>query len=224
MRIGIDNRLPNVTLNLLIINMIMWLSQSILPKVGINVTELLGMHYIGASNFGIWQLVTYMFLHAGGLGHILSNMFALFMFGPVLERVWGAKKFLFYYLVTGVGAGLVQQLAWWISSSPEFLMMYSDRLLTIGASGAVFGILLAFGMLFPDVPLFLLFVPVPIKAKWFVLFYGLFELFAGVTSLGPGIAHFAHLGGMLFGFIIIKYWRIKAKHNGNHNDDWQDFY
>ncbi|MDN4753996.1 rhomboid family intramembrane serine protease [Porphyromonadaceae bacterium W3.11] len=223
MRIGAESRIPTVTLNLLIINLIVWVAQSILPRVGIDFTNLFGMHYFGAKSFGVWQMISYMFLHAPGLGHIFSNMFALFMFGPVLERIWGSKRFLIFYLVTGVGAGLVQQLVWFISTPPEVLMYYSDLLLTIGASGAIFGILLAFGMIFPDIPLFILFVPVPIKAKWFVIFYGLFELFSGVASLGgSNIAHFAHLGGMLFGFLMIKYWQKKDKKQSVNG--WQDFY
>lgn len=224
MRIGVESRLPRVTLNLLIINGIMWMAQNILPRIGLDITNLLGMHYVGAPNFGIWQLVTYMFLHANGFGHIFSNMFALFMFGPVLERIWGQRRFLIFYIVCGVGAGLVQQVVWGISTPSEVLMAYGDMLLTIGASGAIFGILLAFGMIFPNTPLFLLFVPIPIKAKYFVIFYGIFELISGVTSLGgSNIAHFAHLGGMLFGFLMIKYFQKQDKKK-KVNDGWQDFY
>lgn len=224
MRIGIDNRPPSITLNLLIINIILWVAQSILPRVGFDITDLLGMHYMGSDRFRIWQMVSYMFLHANGLGHIFSNMFALFMFGPILERVWGAKKFLLFYLITGIGAGLVQQLIWHLATPAEIMPYVADRLLTIGASGAIFGILLAFGMLFPDAPLFIMFIPIPVKAKWFVIFYGLFELVSGVASIGGGssIAHFAHLGGMLFGFILIKYWEREAKKK--IRDGWQDFY
>lgn len=211
MRIGSGLSLPAVTKNLLIINFIIWLAQMILPRVGIDVTGTFGMHYIGSRLFCFWQPVTYMFLHAQGLGHIFSNMFALFMFGPVLERLWGSRRFLIYYLVTGVGAGLVQQLVWYLTMTPE-LAFYQDYMLTIGASGAIFGILLAFGMMFPDVPIFLLFIPISIKAKWFVLFYGLFELFAGIAQTGgDNVAHFAHLGGMLFGFILIRLWQKQMR-------------
>lgn len=219
MRLG-TSRLPVVTQNLLVINLIVWLSQLALPRIGFDVTWHLGMHYMGSDHFKIWQLVTYMFLH-GNFGHIFSNMFALFMFGGLLEQVWGQRKFITFYLVTGIGAGLIQQLSWFLTMTPE-IMYYQDLLITIGASGAIFGILLAFGMLFPNAPIFIMFIPIPIKAKWFVMFYGLFELFAGVSSTGDGIAHFAHLGGMLFGFILIKYWEKEAKKK--QRDGWQDFY
>lgn len=192
------------------------------------------------------QLITYMFMHsyAGlSLGHIFFNMFALFMFGVMLERVWGSKRFLQYYLITGIGAGLIQMLVYYIRISAvqkgldqatldeiykegwSILQQgknYSNPILsqlnlmintsTIGASGAVFGILLAFGMLFPNTQLMLLFPPIPIKAKYFVIGYGVIELFAGVANRsGDNVAHFAHLGGMLFGFFLIRYWNKNTK-------------
>jgi membrane associated rhomboid family serine protease len=168
------------------------------------------------------------------------------MFGRILEQFWGQQKFLIFYLVTGIGAGLVQELMWYIDLRPVIAeinniastgipqgvnvggnIIYSvpdlfafkaellNRFITVGASGAVFGLLLAFGMLFPNIQLFMLFLPIPIKAKYFVIFYGAFELFGGVRSIsGSGgvdnIAHFAHLGGMLFGFILIMYWKKKG--------------
>lgn len=141
-----------------------------------------------------WQLVTYMFLHAD-LSHIFFNLFALWIFGQALENLWGTKRFLIYYFLTGIGAGIVQLL---ISSGS-----------TIGASGAVFGILLGFGMMFPDRKILLLFPPIPIKAKYFVGFYGALELFNGLARPGDGVAHFAHLGGLLVGFILIKLWKLK---------------
>ena len=151
-------------------------------------------------DFWPWQLVTYGFLHSTqGIGHILFNMFALWMFGVQLENVWGSRRFATFYFVCVVGAGLLQLLV----TSMEGSYAY-----TIGASGGVFGILLAFGMMFPNQPIYLYFL-FPIKAKWFVIGYGLIEFFAGVAGTGSNVAHFAHLGGMLFGFLLIMYWRGK---------------
>lgn len=154
-------------------------------------------------HFWPWQLVTYGFLHGGNM-HLLVNMFALWMFGSHIERLWGPVHFLVFYFFCLVGAGLVQ------------LVVVSAQLAgggiaypTVGASGAVFGLLLAFGMMFPNVKLMLLFFPVPIKAKYFVVLYGLLELTLGVTRSNSGVAHFAHLGGMAFGIVLILYWRGK---------------
>ncbi len=141
-----------------------------------------------------WQLVSYMFLHAD-FSHIFFNLFALWIFGQALENLWGTKRFLLYYFLTGIGAGIVQ-------------ILVSDGS-TIGASGSVFGILLGFGMMFPDNRIMLLFPPIPIKAKYFVAMYGLFELFNGLTRTDSGVAHFAHLGGLVVGFILIKLWKLK---------------
>ncbi|RTZ58246.1 MAG: DUF1751 domain-containing protein [Gammaproteobacteria bacterium] len=150
-----------------------------------------------SSLFHVWQLITYAFLH-GGFFHILLNMYALWMFGSRMERVWGSRAFLVYYFVCVVGAGLTQLL---------FTSYSGDVFPTIGASGGVFGILLAFGMTFPNEKLMLAFPPVILKAKWFVLLFGAIELFSGVTGTAAGVAHFAHLGGMLFGFFLLMYWR-----------------
>jgi len=141
-----------------------------------------------------WQLVSYMFLHAD-LSHIFFNLFALWIFGQALENLWGTKRFLLYYFLTGIGAGIIQLF---VSSGA-----------TIGASGAVFGILLGFGMMFPERRIMLLFPPIPIKAKYFVGIYGALELFNGLTRIDSGVAHFAHLGGLLVGFILIKLWKLK---------------
>lgn len=173
-----------------------------------------------------------MFMHAG-FSHIFFNMFAVYMFGRVLENVWGPKRFLIFYMVTGIGAGIIQELTWLydfrdvISAPQEMINIGGGRILTkpefydlfvtVGASGAVFGILLAFGMLFPNVPLYLMFIPIPIKAKYFVIFYGLAELTMGVANFsGDSVAHFAHLGGMLFGYVLIKYWKNKDFKNGRY--------
>lgn len=148
-----------------------------------------------------WQVLTYGFLH-GGLTHLFFNMFALWMFGPALEGTWGSKRFLQYYLVCVVGAGLVQLVVATMAvngGSPPYP--------TVGASGGIFGVLLAFGMLFPNHRLMLLFPPIPMRARTFVICYGLLELVMGVTRTQSGVAHFAHLGGMAFGFLLIQYWR-----------------
>lgn len=157
-----------------------------------------GMFDSLAPGFEIWQLVTYSFLH-GGVFHLLLNMYALWLFGSRMEMVWGSKAFLIYYLVCVVGAGLVQLLVASQSGGAAYP--------TIGASGGVFGLLLAFGLTFPNERLMLLFPPVAMSAKWFVLIYGAVELYFGVTGSMAGVAHFAHLGGMLFGYLLIRYWR-----------------
>ena len=148
-----------------------------------------------------WQLLTYAFMH-GSFSHMLFNMIALYMFGAALEHTWGNKRFLTYYLVCVIGAGLLQLLVgWWTMSNG------GNAYPTVGASGGVFGLLLAYGMLFPNHRLMLLFPPIPMKARTFVILYGAIELMLGFTGLQPGVAHFAHLGGMLFGWLLIRYWR-----------------
>lgn len=231
------NNLTPVVKNLLAINIIMWLITLVAPgfmlRWGVNFSleDVLGMHYWAAEKFNPAQLITYMFMH-GGFNHMFFNMFAVFMFGSALESVWGPRKFLFYYLVTGVGAGIVQQLFWTIQFQPIFEAMnvtiqqspefaasiisqkvdFLNKFITVGASGSVFGLLLAFGWLFPEAKLMLLFIPYPIKARIFVLLYGVVELFLGVANFsGDNIAHFAHLGGMLFGLVLILIWKKKGK-------------
>jgi membrane associated rhomboid family serine protease len=147
--------------------------------------------------FQPWQLISYAFLHGGPL-HLLLNMYALWLFGSRMENVWGSRAFTRYYFVCVVGAGVVQLL----------VASYSGEIYpTIGASGGVFGVLLAFGMTFPNERLLLLFPPVILKAKWFVILFGAIELWTGVTGTAPGVAHFAHLGGMLFGYMLLLHWR-----------------
>lgn len=231
-------------------------------QMGTNLSNTLGLHLPQSEYWAPYQYVTHLFMH-GSISHLFFNMFALFMFGRVLESVWGTNRFLVYYFVTGLGAAALNTaVGWWQyhnmyeqflafqnTPQPELLAEFIrahishpapwvwelvdnwtnnpnsqeyiqtgealfQRVLTevvniptIGASGAVFGVLLAFGMLFPNTELFLMFVPIPIKAKYFVLGYGVLEFFLGVqNSVGDNVAHFAHLGGMLFGFILIKYW------------------
>ncbi|AHE98144.1 rhomboid family intramembrane serine protease [Thioalkalivibrio paradoxus] len=152
--------------------------------------------------FEVWQLLTYGFLH-GGLLHLFLNLFAMWMLGVQLENAWGSRLFAVYFLVCVIGAGLIQLAV------ASYGVMNDEIYPTIGASGGVFGILLAFGMMFPNQRLIFLLLPVPIRAKYFVIGYGAFELFAGITGTVAGIAHFAHLGGMLFGFLLIQYWRGK---------------
>ena len=225
---------PPVTKNLIIINVVMLLVTMLFQQVSrINLSAILGMFYFQSPYFQPWQIVTHMFMH-GGFTHILFNMYALWIFGKTLESVWGSKRFLIYYLATGLGAAFFLQLVNYIQFAPDIAALKSaysvDRINhallneilqpgnqyyqiarelvrpTVGASGAVYGVLLAFGMLFPNTPLYIMFIPIPIKAKWLVIGFGALELFLGVTQSGGNIAHFAHLGGMIFGFILIKYW------------------
>ena len=214
--------LPPITKNLIIINFLLWFATITLPRVGVDLVDLLGLHYFQSSKFNAVQLVTYMFMHdPNSISHVFFNMFSVFMFGRTLEAAWGSKRFLFYYITTGIGAGLVQEVFWYVLLHDQIAMVAANigweatqlqlnQLVTIGASGAVFGILLTFGMLFPNIPLYLMFIPVPIKAKYFVIGYGLIELFFGISGIQSSVAHFAHLGGMLFGLFLILYWKKKG--------------
>ena len=223
------NRLPEVTKNLLAINILMFLATIVMEKQGMNLTNILGLHFFKAADFAPYQFVTYMFMHSG-ITHLFFNMFALYMFGGVLERVWGAKRFLIYYLVAGVGAGLLQELVQYVSfvqeglsnfksiqvpsvgimSMGQFLNLWT----TVGASGAIYAILLGFGMSFPNDKMYVFPFPFPIKAKFFVIGYAVIELLLGLSNSRDGIAHFAHLGGMVFGLVMILYWRKKRKIGG----------
>lgn len=241
--------IPPITKNLIIINLIVWLAQVVFLRSGTDLSDILGLHYFKSQGFRVWQPLTYMFLHdTRSFTHVFFNMFAVFMFGRILEQMWGGKKFLTYYLVTGVGAGLVQMLVYYIRirslqaglDAESLQMIYTDgfdlirrnmnytdatagalnmmlNTVTVGASGAVFGILLAFGMHFPNAEMFVFPIPFPIKAKWFVLGYGVIELFFGVANrTGDNVAHFAHLGGMLFGIIMILYWKKNRQNHGQY--------
>lgn len=266
--------LPPIVKNLLIINGLFFLATIALGNsFGIDLYRILGLHFPGAQNFAPYQFISYMFMH-GGFTHLFFNMFALWMFGNVLENVWGPKRFLVYYLITGLGAALIHYaILYWqmlptlravnavladpdhesirafieseyfkivsheinnnfrvflrdynslINTAPNqaivtavnFLNQYRIDFLNapvvVGASGAVFGILLAFGMLFPN-SLIYLFFAIPIKAKYFVMIYGALELYFGISRPGSNVAHFAHLGGMIFGFLLIRYWKSKGK-------------
>ncbi|MCD8181927.1 MAG: rhomboid family intramembrane serine protease [Bacteroides sp.] len=239
------NNIPTVTRNLLIINVLMFLGTLVAQSYGIDLTKYLRLHFVLAGDFNAAQLITYMFMH-GGFAHLFFNMFAVWMFGRILEQVWGPKRFLFYYLACGIGAGLIQETVIAIryfsiesGLSPESIeivlregakalqsnMNFIDPTManlnlilntsTVGASGAVYAILLGFGMLFPNQPLFIFPLPFPIKAKYFVIGYALIELWSGfANNPSDNVAHFAHLGGMIFGFILIMYWRKKNRGNG----------
>ena len=213
--------IPVVTKNLLIINILVFIATYVVRGMNIDLNDIFGLHFFLAPDFRIWQFFTYMFMH-GGFTHILMNMFMLWMFGMVVENVWGPKKFLFYYIVCGVGAGLCQELAQYGTYLVEGLAnfdsvrvgttvlpmdVYLNMMNTVGASGAIYGVLLAFGMLFPEERMFIIPIPIPIKAKWIVMGSIVVELFSAIGTSNDGVAHLAHLGGMLFGFILIRYWK-----------------
>ena len=231
--------LPPVIKNLLIINFLMFLGTTVFSNMGLNLVGYLALYFPASPNFMPHQLVTHMFMH-GSFGHVFFNMFALWMFGTALENIWGAKKFLIFYMVTGLGASLVHlgvnyiqfeylqdvlinggfthadlsklvSTGSWSDSlkvSRDTIEMYYGiyNFPTLGASGAVFGILLAFGMTFPNQRIYLYFL-FPIKAKWFVIIFGALELINGILYTNDGVAHFAHLGGMLFGYFLIRHWQ-----------------
>ena len=210
----------SVTFNLIVINVIVYL---ITFTVGDKMYELFALFYPASPFFKPMQVVTHLFMH-GGFMHLFLNMFALFMFGMILERVWCPQRFLFFYFTTGIGAAL-SYIAWQafivhnftgsINPGPALLAQYPDVIAlyqtpTVGASGAIFGVLIAFGMLFPNTELYIMFIPIPVKAKYFVVFYVIAELYQGIEmSQGDNVAHFAHLGGALFGFLLVKYWGRK---------------
>ena len=229
---------PPVVKNLIIINALMLLGYYAF-RGSINLNWELGLFHWTSDQFEPYQFITHMFMH-GGFAHLFFNMFALWMFGRVLENVWGPKRFFIYYFVTGLGAAFLHlmvnyfQIQSLIAQMPQeqvntvmekgfnalqnnqnftnpdmAKLNLSMNIPTVGASGAVFGILLAFGMLFPNTQLLLIFPPIPIKAKYFVMGYGAIELFLGISQPGSNVAHFAHIGGMIFGFILIKYWNSR---------------
>lgn len=263
--------LPLAVKNLLIINGILWLANTVFhEQLGLSVNELLGLYFPTAEQFAPYQFITHLFLH-GNFMHLFSNMFALWMFGSVLENYWGPKRFLIFYFVTGLGAALIHTGWTWVelentrklfdhylnapglyefaaliqdnsiplteafksqmngfisewgaskndpmmlsksieiaASLKEEVLKFKSSIPTVGASGAVFGVLLAFGMMFPNTLIYVFFA-IPIKAKYFVIIYGFFELYSGISNNpSDNVAHFAHLGGMLFGFLLIKYWK-----------------
>jgi len=230
--------LTPVVKNLLIINIIFFLAYVLIDhQQNGPVTTLFGEYYFDASAFRPWQFITYMFMH-GGFEHIFFNMFALFSFGPILEYSIGPKKFLNFYFICGIGAGVLQMFVqaievhnligtFTVTASDKHLL---DQLIVpgwmqpaqaqklygiyhaplVGASGAIFGILVAFGMLYPNMELMMLFIPFPIKAKYLVSFYVLLEIYLGFKqNTGDSVAHFAHIGGAIFGFLLIKAWNLR---------------
>lgn len=230
--------LPPVVKNIILINVLMLLASYAANSVfGIELNSILGLYFPKSEHFMPLQIITHMFMH-GSFWHLFFNMYALYIFGQVLENVWGPKRFFIYYMICGLGAAFVHESVILFQYnklidviSPEQLQLvldegtayfsqgkvFSDETMkslqmllnvpTVGASGAVFGILLAFGVLFPNTQLMLLIPPIPIKAKYLVLIYGALELYLAVTQPGSNIAHAAHLGGMLFGYMLIRYWR-----------------
>ena len=219
--------LPPVVKHLLIINVLLYLATFTMNRFHIDLTDYLGLHFFKASDFRAYQLITYMFMH-GNFEHLFFNMFALWMFGNTLENIWGSKRFLWFYMLCGIGAGLCQEVVQYIQyvttlaqyDSVNFgggqvisMANYLNMLNTVGASGAIYGLLLAFGMMFPNSMIYLYFF-VPIKAKWFVIGYAVIELVSGFIG-GGNVAHFAHLGGMLFGLILILVWKKKGRLYGD---------
>jgi membrane associated rhomboid family serine protease len=230
--------LPPVVKNIIFLNIIIFLIDIVGKSVfGTDINTILGLYFPKSEQFMPVQIITHMFMHAG-FWHIFFNMYALYMFGQILENVWGPKRFFIFYMVCGLGAALTHEAVIALqyshlvqgldSESVKYVLSEGSALFkngqgfsdpdmlklqmllntpTVGASGAIFGVLLAFGVLFPNTQLMLLFPPIPIKAKYVVAIYGAIELYLAVTSPGSNIAHAAHLGGMLFGYILIKYWR-----------------
>ena len=197
--------IPEVTRNIIAINVLLFVATI---YSGDTMYEYLALFNYKSNYFHGWQMITHMFMH-GSFTHLLFNMFGLYMFGSRLEQMWGAKRYINFYLITGLGAALLHTLVQDYEITQGLVNINQP---TVGASGALFGILVAFAMYWPNTQLFLMFIPVPIKAKWAVIGYAIFELFAGISGLQAGVAHFAHLGGALFGFILVQYWN---KNNRN---------
>lgn len=212
---GFLSNVPTAIRHIIIINVLvmvmMYLNENFMVSK-------FALFYPTSPFFHWWQPVTHMFLH-GGFFHLFFNMYTLFIFGTVLERVWGTKKFVLFYFVTGLGAAAIHtgvewiQVQYWIGKAAEGSMgaqaaIHTLKMTpTVGASGAIYGVLMGYAMLYPDSVLTLIFPPVSMKAKWFVLIFAAIELLTGVTGTGGGIAHFAHLGGLIFGFLLIMYWK-----------------
>jgi len=235
---NIFRNMPPVVKNLLLINVVLMVANFVFSSQQLNLNSILGAYYWGSENFEPYQIITHMFMHDNrGLMHILFNMFALVMFGSQIERVWGPKRFLLYYLICGLGSYILHNVVTMVEIQPYLEMLSNDQLAIytktgevytnwpeatlkilygtentplVGASGAIFGLLAAFAWLFPNTELMLLFPPIPIKAKWFVLMYGGLEIYLGYQafgSQGDSIAHFAHIGGALIGLIILLIWQ-----------------
>ena len=214
-RRGFMSNVPVAVKNIIIINVLVMIMTSLNENF---MYEKFALFYPTSPFFHFWQPLTHMFMH-GGFWHLFFNMYTLYIFGTILERVWGTKKFLIFYFVTGLGAAMIHtgvewlQMQYWMSQAAEGNMaaMNSIHALkmtpTVGASGAIYGVLMGYAMLYPDSIMTLIFPPISLKAKWFVLIFAAIELLTGVTGTGGGIAHFAHLGGLIFGFLLIMYWK-----------------
>lgn len=212
---GFFSNIPVATKNIIIINILIMIMTSL---NGDFMYEKFALFYPTSPFFHWWQPVTHMFMH-GGFWHLFFNMYTLYIFGRVLEERWGAKKFLVFYFVTGLGAALVHtgvewlQVQHWMNQVAEGSYVAQAKIHalkmtpTVGASGAIYGVLMGFAMLYPDAVMSLIFPPVSMKAKWFVLVFAAIELLTGVTGIGGGIAHFAHLGGLIFGYLLLLYWK-----------------
>lgn len=203
---------PPVVKNLLIINCLIFMAELVLPRtaLGLDLQSVMALYFAGSPLFRLYQPITYMFGHAS-FDHLFFNMFALWMFGRIIEGTWGSKRFLIYYMVCGLGAAFMQEALQWVGVIPQWQSV-------IGASGAVYGLLLAFAMLFPNMQMYIIPIPVPIKAKWMVIGYTVIELVEGIFSFG-NVAHFAHLGGMVFGLLLILYWR-NDKHRNHYGNGY----
>ena len=212
---GLFGNMPTAIRHIIIINIL------VMIMTKLNADFMYGkfaLFYPTSPFFHWWQPVTHMFMH-GGFWHLLFNMYTLYLFGSVLERVWGTKKFLVFYFVTGIGAAAIHtgvewlQIQSWLGQAAQGSIAAQTAIHalkitpTVGASGAIYGVLMGYAMLYPDSLLTLIFPPVTLKAKWFVLIFAAIELLTGVTGTGGGIAHFAHLGGLVFGFLLIWYWK-----------------
>ncbi|MBQ3206590.1 MAG: rhomboid family intramembrane serine protease [Bacteroidales bacterium] len=222
---GFMNRVPVAVKNIIIINILVMIMTYLNETL---MVEKFALFYPTSPFFHWWQPVTHMFMH-GGFWHILFNMYTLYIFGSALERVWGPKKFLIFYFVTGIGAAAIHtgvewiQMQNWITQAAEgsqsaLVSIHQLKMTpTLGASGAIYGVLMGYALLYPDSMLVLFFPPIPIKAKWMVLIFAAIELVTGVTGTGGGIAHFAHLGGLIFGFILIRFWKKKGTLYNRYN-------
>lgn len=237
-------QIPPVTRNLIIINLIIWIFCAVSRGLGDFMVNHLGLHFILSERFNPVQIFTYMFMHdTGSILHVGFNMFTLWMFGRIMEQVWGSRRFLIFYFVCGIGAGIVQEVVWYFTYMQDYIAgiapmngltyeamknviemnpghffsgieTFKNSIVTIGASGAIFGLLLGFAFVFPDMPMYLFFIPVPIKAKYMVIGYTVLEFFLGMNGLQMSVAHFAHLGGMLFGLVLLLYWKHKGTLRG----------
>ena len=195
-------RTPPIVKNLIIVNILIYLATTLIPSFEAFAAKYCQLYWFGSPWFHSWQYITYMFLH-GGFSHLFFNMFALWMFGRTLEDRLGPQRFMAYYLVCGVGAALIQMLVAWLTRDFGITL--------IGASGAVMGLLLAFGVMYPNAQIMVFPLPFPIKAKWFVMGYAAIELLFGATGYDMGVAHFAHVGGMLWGWLLLIYWKRRGK-------------